>query len=284
MIIGFLGKGGSGKSTLSSQFALYLIGQKKRVLAIDADHNMDMLYNLGIEQEIAYLGDALPDLLDYCGLDPKTQKYSDAFFLEKEPRFALSPADSFSHKYAQKISGNLRVMAGGPHTDNVLYGEYCSHSLGTPLKVYLPYLQLQEDEYVVLDEKAGSDGAGTGISSGLDFAFVVLEPTRHGTKAARQIAELLNFYRTPYALVLNKVFSPDDKVRVKKEFDLDVITSFPFSQEAASTPGTAVEGFMGQMSELLIHAASRNKKDRKERSIEKFVRNKEFKKSHAEKA
>jgi CO dehydrogenase maturation factor len=47
MKIVVMGKGGSGKSSLSWLLSKY-ISKSKKVVAIDADHNMDLTSNLGI--------------------------------------------------------------------------------------------------------------------------------------------------------------------------------------------------------------------------------------------
>jgi CO dehydrogenase nickel-insertion accessory protein CooC1 len=63
MIIGVLGKGGSGKSTVSTNLVKFLASKKEHtVLAIDADHNMDITYNLGVTEEFPYLGGSMSDL------------------------------------------------------------------------------------------------------------------------------------------------------------------------------------------------------------------------------
>lgn len=56
MKIGFVGKGGSGKSTLSTLFVKYLEGQNKTVLAVDADYNMDLTNNLNAPKDMQYIG------------------------------------------------------------------------------------------------------------------------------------------------------------------------------------------------------------------------------------
>lgn len=275
MIIGFLGKGGSGKSTLSAAFTRWLHEQDNTVLAIDADHNMDLLFNLDGEGSMNYLGSALTDLLTYCGLNPASQKYYEAFFQETSPVFTLTPPDSFTQTYTKTIKPGLLTMAAGPHTDNVLYGRYCSHSLGTPLKVYLPFLQLQNHEYVVVDEKAGSDGAGTGISSGLDVAFIVLEPTKHGIKAAKQIGTLLAFYQTPYAFVLNKVMDASDQSFAQEALGQNPIASLGFDKSLRDQ-GALSDDTCQAFDQMLSWAHEVNQSDRVQRSRTKFKNNKHY--------
>ena len=66
MILGFLGKGGSGKSTLSTVMVEYLHHYNKTVLALDADYNMDLSYNLGVSDNVEYIGNgAKKDLKEY---------------------------------------------------------------------------------------------------------------------------------------------------------------------------------------------------------------------------
>lgn len=205
MIIGVLGKGGSGKSTVSTNLVRYLASQKENnVLAIDADHNMDLTFNLGVTDEFPYLGSSMPDLKISAGLKMENN-YREALIENEQGLFTLSPKDAFTQKYTKQISENLSLMTAGPQTDDVLSDKSCSHILFTSLKVYLPLLSLKENEWVVIDEKAGADGVSTGIPTGFDIALIVSEPTIHGMKTARQIAGLLEHYDVPYEFVINKM-------------------------------------------------------------------------------
>lgn len=205
MIIGILGKGGSGKSTVATHIVRLLSSDKTNtVLAIDADHNMDLSYNLGAPDDNAYLGSSLADLKAACGLS-SMDDYRSALARSRPGLFSLSPLDPFTKKYARPIGSNMLLMAAGPQTDEVLADRACSHSLFTSLKIYLPLLSLRQGEWVVVDEKAGADGVSTGIPTGFDVALVVSEPTPHGLKTARQIAGLLDHFDVPYEFVLNKL-------------------------------------------------------------------------------
>lgn len=186
MKIAFLGKGGSGKSTLSSKMCHYLVAKGYSVLAVDADHNMDLAFNLKPDFEGPYIGNSREDVLEHQG------------------SFSLYPADAFTQKYTTDLTPYLKLMVSGPHTEDVLDGKRCSHSLSFSLKKYFPKLSLRQHEAVVVDEKAGSDGAGTGALKGFDHIFVISEPTPHGIKAAHQIADILEYYNLPHSFIGNK--------------------------------------------------------------------------------
>jgi len=206
MKIAFLGKGGSGKTTLATAMVRHLRDGGKRVLAIDADHNMDLVFNLG--------ADSLPQ---YLGTDPSRIKTAVGASVEDDfgharnlathlgVTFRLSPPDAYTADMAMQIAPDLFVMAAGPHTDIVRSGARCSHSLASPLKLYLPLLVLAEDEAVVIDERAGTDPVATGILSGVDRAVIVREPTIHSMRVAEQIRCELEYAKVPYVIVDNKI-------------------------------------------------------------------------------
>jgi CO dehydrogenase nickel-insertion accessory protein CooC1 len=60
MIIGFFGKGGSGKTTTCFRFLQDSRPAFAGALAIDADHNMDLSYNLGVTDAAPYVGASAP--------------------------------------------------------------------------------------------------------------------------------------------------------------------------------------------------------------------------------
>jgi len=228
MIIGILGKGGSGKSSLSTNLVNFL-ANKAKVLAIDADHNMDLTFNLSVQKEFPYLGDAMSDIKKACGLDEQ-ENYRNAVLKGKPGVFKLSPKDNFTEKYTLNISENLSLMSAGPQTEDVLTDKSCSHILFTPLKVYLPMLMLSLREYVIVDEKAGADGASSGIPTGFDVALVVAEPTPHSTKTANQIADILERFSVPYEFVINK-FSQEKFDRLEIKLKKEPIEKISFSEE-----------------------------------------------------
>lgn len=273
MIIGFLGKGGSGKSTLASNFVKYLAEKGHSVLAVDADHNMDLSYNLGAPEKMNYIGQGLADVYSHIGVSSGKEVFEKD---EVTSFFGLSPIDALTEKYSVTISPNVRLMSAGPHTDTILYDVSCSHSLITPLKTYLPLLGLNENEFVIIDEKAGTDGVGTGVTTGFDMAIVVAEPTAHGLKAANQIAGILDFYKTPYVFALNKIETEADG-----ELFLDTMNNFPDLQfgfdKSLSRPDKKLDEAIVSEFDKLFEKTKEIKDTRIERTKEKFARNKEFK-------
>jgi CO dehydrogenase maturation factor len=278
MVIGFLGKGGSGKSTLASRAARLLADRGDAVLAVDADHNMDLAYNLSPEMPERYVGQGLQDALAAAGL-PEGADYRQAFLDNYQPAFRLAPPDDFTARYSRDLGGNLRLMVCGPHDERVLYGQGCSHVLGTPLKVYFPFLSLGAREWAIVDEKAGADGVGTGVTTGFDAAVVVAEPTPHGLKAAVQISGLLDFYGTPHVFALNKIRGAEDVATALAALPRPPAAIFPFHPDAAAPSAPLPAGYADQLSSLVAacQAAAAAAPGRMARSREKFLRNKDFK-------
>lgn len=277
MILGFLGKGGSGKSSVSTQMALYLNQQGKSVLAIDADHNMDLSYNLsgGGVPKVKYISQSLNTFRIAIGLSAN-DKSSEAFVSGIDARFNLSPLSPEIDEFSIQLESGVRLMVAGEQTDEVLYGKSCSHTLTTPLKIFLPLLELTEKEAVVVDEKAGADGVSTGIVSGIDVGIIVCEPAIHSIKTAKQIAELMNFYGTPHVVVANKVASSEDKDFITEQLGAEPVAFFMESTSIKRDPASSVKEWSDELSDVLMKCERLNQNNRLQRTVEKFTRNKSY--------
>jgi CO dehydrogenase maturation factor len=205
MKIAFLGKGGSGKSTMATAMVRSLRAKGVKVLAIDADHNMDLSYNLGAEPA-KFLGADPDGIKEYVG-SPREGGFIQALKVGagRGISFSVFPADEFTNKVSIEVEGGLRLMTAGPHTDRVRSQEACSHSLAAPLKVYLPLLNINSEEAVVIDERAGTDPVATGILSGVDLAVIVQDPTINSKRVAEQIRHELELAGVRHLIVDNKI-------------------------------------------------------------------------------
>lgn len=282
MIIGFLGKGGSGKTTLSTAMVRFLSSKQNTVLAVDADHNMDLTYNLGVNHDIPYLGESVSHIKDILSINGHYRDFFSSISKKEEDKFSITRGeeDAYTSRFGTPIDGGIRLMSAGPHTEEVLHGNHCSHSLSTPLRMYLPLLALKDKEFVVVDEKAGRDGVGTGTPTGFDVAYVVAEPTPHGLKAASQIAEILDFFETPYEFILNKTeqgYQIDASDIWKNFLNKQPILSVP----RLSTHSKDLQEYYPYMETLLENAKDILKNTSKEnnryhRSVRKFKKQKDF--------
>ncbi len=230
MIIGFLGKGGSGKTTMATGFARFLAhNPDNHVLAIDADHNIDFAYNLGAPMTMPYFGDSLEDIKQYLAVNNQNALKAMLGKTPEYPYFTIHPQDSYTQKYSYPLSDNLSLMAAGPLTDAIKFDMSCSHVLFSSLKYYLPLLNVKDNQYAVVDEKAGTDGVSSGISTGFSAAVIVVEPRPHSIKVAIDIASMLHFFETPYIFVGNKI-EHDEHAELIKD-SLELVTYFGINSQ-----------------------------------------------------
>jgi CO dehydrogenase maturation factor len=253
MIIGIVGKGGSGKSTVATMLARELHRDGNHVLAIDADHNMDMAYTLsGRELPSPYIGEALYDIRHRFGL-ADTDPFSST--APSSIAFTVDPVDDFTAAYSHPHDERLRIMLTGPQPEEVLQGNRCSHSLASALKLYLPHLSLTENQFVVVDEKASVDAISTGIPTGFDLAVIVVEHKPQSIRVATQIGETLDTYGVPYVFVHNKA-------QEGESLPMETVITIPFGKEVpiAATLTTKARQL------------STPNQSRKERTYKKFAR------------
>ena len=144
MKIAVCGKGGCGKSTVTSLLAKALARRGKEILVIDSDES-----NYGLHRQ---LGMKLPrDFTDYFGgkqnvlNDMMLSKFTHQFF-EETWTIDDIPEDYYSLKDGVKL-----MSSGKIHQAN----EGCSCAMGTVMTQFIQNLRLTEDQFALMDMEAG---------------------------------------------------------------------------------------------------------------------------------
>ncbi|MFJ7152269.1 ATP-binding protein [Streptomyces sp. NPDC100445] len=221
MKIAFVGKGGSGKTTLSSLFVRHLVAAGAPVVAIDADINQHLGPALGLDEKEAAalpaMGERLTLIKDHLrGTNPRIA--STATMIKTTPpgegsrlvRVAdPNPIYDACARPVELDGGAVRLMVTGPFTDADL-GVACYHSKTGAVELYLNHLVDGPDEYVVVDMTAGSDSFASGMFTRFDMTFLVAEPTRKGVSVYRQYKEYARDFGVALKVVGNKIQEQDD--------------------------------------------------------------------------
>ncbi|MEU1047029.1 ATP-binding protein [Streptomyces sp. NPDC005897] len=221
MKIAFVGKGGSGKTTLSSLFVRHLAATGAPVVAIDADINQHLGAALGLDDAEAAglpaMGEHLPLIKDHLrGSNPRIA--SGEKMIKTTPPGAGSrllrvrednPVYDACARPVELDGGAVRLMVTGPFTDADL-GVACYHSKTGAVELCLNHLVDGRDEYVVVDMTAGSDSFASGMFTRFDITFLVAEPTRKGVSVYRQYKEYARDFGVTLKVVGNKVQGQDD--------------------------------------------------------------------------
>jgi CO dehydrogenase maturation factor len=194
MKLAVTGKGGVGKTTLTTLLARAAAAEGRRVFVIDADPNPNLAFALGFRSSPSPLIDLKPLLLERLGA-------LDSFF-------RLNPkVDDIPEQFAVEQGGVRLLVLGGVRQG----GAGCACPENTFLKSLLQHLMLERRDWVIVDFEAGLEHLGRATARGVDALLVVIQPDRASVETAlriRRLAEEIGVHRI-YA-VGNKVQGTDD--------------------------------------------------------------------------
>ncbi|MCA2228711.1 ATP-binding protein [Nonomuraea aurantiaca] len=226
MKVAFVGKGGSGKTTMSALFARYLASQGGPVVIVDADINQHLALVLGVEDPPEPLGSRLTEIKELLRGDNPRIPSAQAMVKTTPPGRGsrlLSFKDLATSEFAVTTAEGMRLMATGPFSEDDL-GVACYHSKVGAVELLLNHLVDGAGEYVVVDMTAGSDSFASGLFTRFDLTFLVAEPTRQGVSVYRQYRDYAADYDVPLAVIGNKVHSPSDVDFLHSQVGDDLLT------------------------------------------------------------
>lgn len=235
MRIAFVGKGGSGKTTLSALFAQYM-SKKYPVLAVDGDLNMHLGGLLGFEDELpkekhishpeaakaikTHLkgkNGRIKDLAQFRKTTPPTAE-SNLIFLD-------DPADPILMQFSA-VNTTLRLMVVGSY-DSEEIGASCYHNNLAILENILSHL-IDARGVAVADMVAGVDAFANTLHAQFDLLVLAVEPTKRGLEVFEQykkLAEEAGVYDSLY-VVGNKVRLEADEEFIKKYIPQEKLLGF----------------------------------------------------------
>ena len=220
MKIAVVGKGGVGKTTVTSLLASHYAAQGRPVLAIDADPSPCLGPALAFPPEKLAQMRPIADLEDLIAERTGRAVDSASGFFKLNPRVSDLPA-----KLGQEHNGIQLLMLGSVKHG----GSGCICPASTMLQQLVRHILLASDEVVLLDLYAGVEHLGRGTAEAVDAMLVVAEPTHRSLATAAQIKDLAaDLGITNLYLVGNKVQSASDQ-QFLEEF----------------SPGLPVLGFIG---------------------------------------
>lgn len=235
MRISFVGKGGSGKSTLCALFAQYARNQGENVLAIDADLNIHLPRLLGFEKpdkslhisdpsatatikkRLSGSNDRIGDLATFRKSTPPGTG-SNLILLEdaKDPIL-----DAFS-----VASNDMRLMVVGTYGEEDV-GASCYHNDLAIFENVMSYLA-DERGIVVADMVAGTDAFASTLHAQFDLTVLVVEPTWRGIEVYKDYAKLCEHAGCLHGLKVigNKIKSDEDRALIKEHIPAEVILGY----------------------------------------------------------
>lgn len=228
MKIAFVGKGGSGKSTLAALFIRHLQSRGRRVMAIDADLNMNLAGLLGvtvpadhvlaappvadtIRTHLRGTNDRIPDISKFLPTTPPGAG-SNLIRRHDDPALDFCSVDA---------GADTRLLTVGTYDSDGI-GQTCYHSHLFVAENMLSHI-VADDFDVVCDMVAGTDAFAYSLHLQFDAIVLIAEPT---PESAEVCALYMNLARDSgiaslVHLVANKVDDEDDLTFIRTRTDTE---------------------------------------------------------------
>ena len=196
MKLAITGKGGVGKTTLSSTLARLYADEGRCVLAADVDPDANLGLALGLSQE--EVDKIVPISKMRTLVEERTGATAANKFFKLNPYVADIP-DTFS----KDINGVKLLVMGTVDVG----GSGCVCPEHVMLKSVLSSLTYRKDDVVIMDMEAGLEHLGRGTAMNMDQFIVVIEP------GARSVQTYHNVKRLASDLGVKRVRVVANKVR-----------------------------------------------------------------------
>ncbi len=179
MKLAITGKGGVGKTTLSSTLARLYAAEGRTVLAADVDPDANLGLALGLSQEEV---DAIVPISKMRTLvEERTGANAANQFYKLNPYVADIPDN-----YAKEINGVKLLVMGTVDVG----GTGCVCPEHVMLKAILSSLTYRKNDVVIMDMEAGLEHLGRGTAANMDQFIVVIEPGARSVQTYRNVKRL----------------------------------------------------------------------------------------------
>jgi len=177
------GKGGVGKTSITALLGLLLARRGYKVLALDADPQMNLPYALGMPAQQACRLVPLSENADY--VEEKTgARPGQGWGLF----FRLNPdVDDVVRRFGVTGPGGVRLVVMG-NTVQPAAGCLCPEN--TLLAAVVNAMGLRRGEAILMDTQAGFEHFGRALAQGFGHAVVVSDTTFNGLQVALAAARL----------------------------------------------------------------------------------------------
>ncbi|MBQ3303075.1 MAG: AAA family ATPase [Clostridia bacterium] len=216
MKVAITGKGGVGKTTLSSILARLYADEGRTVLAADVDPDANLGLALGFTEE------EVNSITPISKMRKLVEERTGANSLNKF--FKLNPQVSdIPDTYAREINGVKLLVMGTVETG----GSGCVCPEHVMLKAILSSLIFRKDDVVIMDMEAGLEHLGRGTASMMDQFIVVIEPGARSIQTYAKVKQLAaDLGITRVRVVANKVRNADDEAFLKARIPEDALLGF----------------------------------------------------------
>ncbi|MBS7658945.1 MAG: AAA family ATPase [Candidatus Bathyarchaeia archaeon] len=224
MKIAISGKGGVGKTFITSVLAQYFLRKGFKVLAIDADPSPNLGVNLGLT--FNELKNITPISENFDLIKSKTDSGVPSIY-----KLTFEVEDVIKNYSIVTPSGvNLIIMGVIKSSESG-----CTCPANAFIKILLKHLLSKKDEVIIMDMEAGTEHLGRGTAKYMDVMLIISDPSLKSLEIASKIHELsINMGLKHIFLIGNKVLNKKDEENILNfsfKNRLNVIGFIPYDYE-----------------------------------------------------